>query len=73
MMLDAREASTKLQRESEAARAEAAAANEALEYERAEADQLRIANELMQKEIARLKVAVKSRLFCHPASCIIQL
>ena len=57
-MLDAREASAKLQRETAAARAEAAAAHEALEYERAEADQLRSANELMQQELSRLKVAL---------------
>ena len=56
LMLDAREASAKLQRETNAARAEAAAAHEALEFERAEVDQLRSANEMMQKEISRLKV-----------------
>lgn len=54
-MLDAREASAKLQRETAAARADAAAAHEALEYERAEADQLRTANETMQQELNRLK------------------
>ena len=58
MMLDAREASAKLQRETAAARADAAAAHEALEYERAEAEQLRNANESMQQELSRLKVAV---------------
>lgn len=56
MMLDAREASAKLQRETAAARAEAAAAQEALELERAEADELRMRNERIQQELDRLKV-----------------
>lgn len=62
MMLDAREASAKLQRETAAARAEAAAAQDALEQERAEADQLRSANELMQQELNRLRVCTAPAL-----------
>lgn len=64
MMLDAREASAKLQREAAVARSQAAAAQEALEQERAEADQLRSANELMQQELSRLRVQTSAS--CSP-------
>jgi len=64
MMLDAKEASVKLQRETAAAKAEAARFAQALEYERAEAEQLRCTNESMQRdnesmqqELSRLKVS----------------
>jgi hypothetical protein len=72
MMLDAKEASVKLQRETAAAKADAARFAQALEYERAEAEQLRCtnesmqrANESMQQELSRLKVGatLDHRLF----------